>query len=311
MSDESTAVAEYRAPKAELTAGADIAPIVPRNADDVFRLAKAFANSGLAPRDMANPEKITVAIMAGMELGLPPFQAVQSFAVINGRPSLWGDGFLAVIRSNGFKVKEWFEGEGDRLTAFCTVTRPDNGEEITRQFSIDDAKKAGLWGKTGPWTTSPRRMLQMRARGFAGRDGAADVLRGFQMREEVEDYTQASAPPQATSGLRLKLEARGDVKGVGLSNAPVPEALLQPDPAEDAVVEEIAPAPPAFDFDAYIASEAPRLVECRDEGDLAERDNLVREALKANGAGVGVMQAWASHVLARRAELTRAPKRRT
>ena len=79
-----------------------------------------------------------------------------------------------------------FIGEGDSRMAVCAVTRPD-GTVCERRFSVADAKNAGLWGKQGPWKQYPDRMLAMRARGFAARDGAADVLGGLYLSEELQD----------------------------------------------------------------------------------------------------------------------------
>jgi hypothetical protein len=201
---ESTAIAPR---KALVQSGAEVGAFVPSSLDEVFRIAQAMSLSGLAPPSLNTPEKITVAILAGAELGLPPFQSVQSFAVINSRPTIWGDGMLAVIRSRGIRVREWTEGEDDGRVAHCEITRPDTGEIIERKFSVSDAKKAGLWGKAGPWQQYPGRMLQMRSRAFACRDGAADILRGFQMREEIEDYG-ATATPVGADGLKARLEAQ-------------------------------------------------------------------------------------------------------
>jgi hypothetical protein len=175
------------APKPQIMAGGQVAALIPQSLDEAFRVANAVALSGLAPRGMDKPEQVLVAIMAGAELGLAPFQAVQSFAVVNNRPSIWGDAIPALLWSRGFKLKEWFDNEDEPTKAICRITRPD-GEEIERTYSVGDAKKAGLLGKQGPWQTNQKRMLQMRARAFAARDGAADVLRGVQVREEVEDY---------------------------------------------------------------------------------------------------------------------------
>lgn len=192
-------------PRPQITAGAQVAALVPQTLDEAFRVAQAIAVSGMAPRGMEKPEQIMVAIMAGAELGFAPFQSLQSFAVVNGRPTLWGDGLVAVIRRNGCSIREWHEGE----TAFCEVTRPDTGETILRSFSQADAVKAGLAGKTGPWQQYPQRMRAMRARAWAGRDGCADMLRGFQITEEVSDYTDTvrDVTPK-TTGMRARLEAR-------------------------------------------------------------------------------------------------------
>lgn len=170
--------------KAHISAGGKVAPIVPQSFDEAYRVAQVLAASGMTPKDINTPEKVMVAIMAGAEIGMAPFQAVQSFAIINGRPTLWGDGMMGVVRAQGVKVKEYFSEDG--TTAWCEVTRP-SGEQIVRSFSEADAKAAGLWNKQGPWTTYRKRMMQMRARAWALRDGCADMLRGIHMAEEAQD----------------------------------------------------------------------------------------------------------------------------
>lgn len=231
-------------PKAQLVAGGNVAAIIPRSLEETFRLAGAIYASGMAPNSLNSPEKVMVAIIAGAELGMPPFQSLQSFAVINNRPAIWGDGLIAVVRSHGFKVREWLEGEGDDMVARCEVTRPDSGEVIPGEFSVADAKKANLWGKAGPWQSSPKRMLKMRARGFACRDGAADVLRGFQLREEVEDYQPIREVPTPPAGLTARLQA-ANVSGEGFN------AAQAETPAHDPETGEITDAeftdPPADD----------------------------------------------------------------
>lgn len=181
-----------------LKAGGQISSIIPQTFEDVYRVAKCISESGLAPRGMDKPEQVTVAIMTGLEIGLPPMFAIQKIAVINGRPSVWGDAVPAILWSKGFKLSEFSEGEGDKLEAHCQVMRPD-GDVISRSFSVVQAKKAGLWGKSGPWQQYPDRMLQMRARGLACRDGAADALSGLYLAEEMEDADTASKRKSSNS----------------------------------------------------------------------------------------------------------------
>lgn len=169
-----------------LRAGGRVQAIIPDTVEEVFRIAKAVAASGLAPNGMRSPEQITIAIMHGAEIGLPPMQAIQRIAVVNGRPAIWGDAVPAMLLASGFKIIETMDGVEDARGATCCVVRPD-GTKIERRFTIGDAKIAGLWGKAGPWKQYPDRMLQMRARGFAARDGAADVLSGLYVAEELHD----------------------------------------------------------------------------------------------------------------------------
>jgi hypothetical protein len=125
-------------------------------------------------------------------------QAIQTIGVINGRPGLFGDGLLAVVQASS--VYEAHEeptvtGEGDAARAVCRVKR--RGQEWSEYtFSVADAKRAGLWGKQGPWTQYPLRMLKMRARGFALRDAFADVIKGLKTVEELQD-TPADAVVEA------------------------------------------------------------------------------------------------------------------
>lgn len=189
-----------------LRAGGRVTAIVPQSVEEVFRLATAIAKSGMAPSSMNTPEKITIAIMHGAEIGLPPMQAVQRIAVVNGRPTIWGDAIPALLLSRGFRIQETVTGEDDERGATCTVTRPD-GEKTTRRFTVADAKTAGLWGKVGPWKQHPDRMLQMRARGFAARDGAADVLAGLYLSEEAEDI---DITPRRKSSAECKRDGTTD-----------------------------------------------------------------------------------------------------
>jgi len=179
-----------------LRSGNAIQAIIPQDVEQVFRLATAIAKSGLAPSTMKDPEKLVVAIMHGLEIGLPPMQAVQRIAVINGRPALWGDAVPALLWSRGFKIEEGF---ADGI-ATCTVIRPD-GTRITRTFTEADAKKAGLMNKPGPWQQYPQRMLAMRARAYAARDGASDALSGLYVAEELADAPELieAAPKRKSS----------------------------------------------------------------------------------------------------------------
>lgn len=205
-------------PRPQIMAGGQVSALVPQSLDEAFRVASAMAASGMTPKGVDKPEQVLVAIMAGAELGFAPFQAMQSFAVINGKPNIWGDALPALLWSRGFKIKEWFDNEDEPTKAFCRITRPD-GDEIERSFSVGDAKKAGLLGKQGPWQQYQKRMLQMRARAFAARDGAADVLRGMHVAEEVQDYqpiTVRRVPAEAPN-LAARLSAPSDAPREGFS----------------------------------------------------------------------------------------------
>jgi len=161
--------------------------LVPENLEQALKLSEIMANSDMVPKDFkGKPGNVLVAVQMGGEVGLPPVQALQNIAVINGRPSLWGDGALAVVQAHPrfVSITETFDDQTQVAT--CVIVR--NGEQPhTVTFSQQDAQTAGLWKKQGPWTQYPKRMMQMRARSFAMRDKFSDALKGISIAEEVLD----------------------------------------------------------------------------------------------------------------------------
>ena len=162
-----------------------------------FSEAKTFAGelaaSNLVPKAYAGkPLDILVAIQWGNEIGLAPMQALQNISVINGKPSVYGDAAMALVQAHPAceGVEEFFEGEGTPNPVAVCIAHRRGRKPVTAKFSVDDAVRAGLWKKQGPWTQYPKRMLQMRARGFALRDAFPDALKGLITTEEADDYPQ-------------------------------------------------------------------------------------------------------------------------
>lgn len=204
---------------APLRAGRALNPIYPQSIEEVYRLATMALRSGMLKPikkgwgDDAEeePEAATLArgtmiIMQGMEIGIPPMQAVQLLAMINGRITAHSEAVPGLLLAHGIKIKEWWTGEemSDDWTCHIELTRP-GGDKHVSSFSVKDAKRARLWdqraritkkgkGNTtyevdndSPWFKYPKRMMRARALGFAGKDFGADALKGIQIREEAED----------------------------------------------------------------------------------------------------------------------------
>jgi hypothetical protein len=241
--------------------------------DGLWRFATAVAKSGLAPKGIQTAEAIFIAIEMGLEVGLPPMAALQNIAVINGRPSIWGDAQLAVCRGTGEveEFVEWYEQGGKKLarnpttfgddtTAVCRVKRRGY-EAAETAFSVADSKQAKLWGKEGPWSQYPGRMLRFRARSFALRDTFGDALKGLRAAEEVMDdgpelnvtpapavRFDAPAPAEPTKRRSRTAEAAAPAAETPPSTEPVVEA--KPEPFAPAVAPvAAAPAAPAAPSD--------------------------------------------------------------
>ena len=121
--------------------------LTPSNLTEAMEYAKLIASSAIVPKAyQGKPSDILVAVQMGAELGLKPIQALQNIAVINSRPSVYGDALLALVQVHpSFEdIKEWFDEKTN--TACCTVKRK-NQSEHTASFSSEDAKKAGLWAR--------------------------------------------------------------------------------------------------------------------------------------------------------------------
>jgi len=162
---------------------------------DAMEWATIISKSKFCPKEFFNlPESVLVAIAYGAELGLKPLQSLQNIAVINGKPSIYGDAMLAVCKNSpDFEyITELCEVE----VAVCKVKRKGQ-PEVHVTFSKQDAINAGLWSRPGPWKQYPNRMLQMRARSFALRDCFPDVLKGMIAVEEAQDYQVKSDVPIA------------------------------------------------------------------------------------------------------------------
>lgn len=172
----------------------------PQSFEQLAQFANMASKSTMVPPNYkGKPEDIMLAVQMGSEVGLAPMQALQNIAVINGRPALWGDAQLGLCKSHPAwgSIEETMTGQGEARTARCVVVR--NGEPpVVREFGYAQAKQAGLWGKTGPWTQYPDRMMQMRARGFALRDAFPDALRGLLSEHEARD-----TPPPVYQGTTI------------------------------------------------------------------------------------------------------------
>ena len=172
----------------------------PQTMTEAIDFSNMLSKSTMVPKAYQNkPEDVLVAVQWGYELGLAPLQALQNIATINGKPSVYGDAAMALVQNSPVceDVKEYFEGEGTSNPIAVCVAKRKNRTEVVSKYSVEDAKRAGLWNKQGPWTQYPKRMLQMRARGFALRDAFPDVLKGLITVEEAQDYPDDTAVAQA------------------------------------------------------------------------------------------------------------------
>ncbi len=203
-----------------------------RNTDEMWQWALYVQQAGITPDTLDSPSKILVAIQYGLEIGLTPMVALNSIAVIGGKPCIYGDVGLAMAYKSGMMeyIEETVEGVGEDMVATCTVKRQGQPNPVVRVFDVAKAKTAGLWKKKGTWTSHPDRMLKYKARAFALRDTFPDILEGLHLYEELIGEVEEQLPAPTCETPR-----RADRKPV--DSSPVEPA---PQTREQEIVDTVA-----------------------------------------------------------------------
>ena len=175
--------------------------------DALEKAATALQKSGYF-KDVTSQAQAIVKVMAGAELGLPPFASMSGIHIIQGKPVL-GANILATLVKNDPRYN--YQIKRCDNTA-CELTWFEDGKLVgTSSFTIEEAKAAGLTGKDN-WVKYPSDMLFARAisrgaRRFApGVFGGSPVYTPDEMGQEVDpdgyidatakDVTEQPAPEQ-------------------------------------------------------------------------------------------------------------------
>lgn len=162
-----------------------------RNFELAQRMAKAFASSGLVPKDyQGNTANSLIALELANRIGASPIMVAQNLHVIHGRPS-WSSSFIigAINKCGNFSALRFkIEGTGDSKSVTAWAT--DRSGEILDgpPVSIAMAKAEGWYDRAGSkWKTMPDLMLRYRAAAFFGRLYAPEILLGMRTMEEEQE----------------------------------------------------------------------------------------------------------------------------
>jgi hypothetical protein len=242
-----------------------------KSLDDLLRFARMAVAGGAAPRGMSEGAA-ALAIQAGLERGLGVLGGLQQCVVINGVLSWRGQGAYSLIQNSSAckhgTLKFWCDGEGENRKGVAVAWRTGYPREDRREFSIKDAKLARLWGKAGPWTEYPNRMLAWRALGLLARDVFPDVLGGFPLAEEATDFEPIlREKPPISAKPELPASTAPDPLLEALKIVPVvaeaEEVVEEPKPEPEAQPEEEAPACKHGNLDSDFCQ------DCSIEADMA------------------------------------------
>lgn len=270
-----------------------------RGLDEAYRLSQALAMAGLMPKDLrGKPSDVLAILLYGQEVGLAPMQAIQGIYVVNGRPTLSAQTWLALLRRAGHKAfvpcktcdapgEEHMPGkahadhpyEPDHDDRHCRVTivRGDTGASHTESFSLDDARTAGLANKD-IWKQHPRRMTLARATSNCARFIVPEVAMGFYGEGEEFDAGEDSVAEE-----------------IAYQRAQDPAADVRVDQVEDAVVveseaarEAVAGIAEEFNFSPAAPADAAREMNvCTECGQTGHYDDEHDPAYSAGQGTIG------------------------
>jgi hypothetical protein len=156
--------------------------ITPDTLAMILQLAPTIHASRMFP-GVSSPEQAAVIMLTGAELGFSFTASFSLIEMIQNKAALKPQGALALIhRSGNFNI------DIEEQNGVCQVamTRHDTGFSYCAQFTLDDAKRAGLVKPGGAWTTYPTDMLKWRAIARCARVVAPDVLAGLYLSPELE-----------------------------------------------------------------------------------------------------------------------------
>jgi len=135
--------------------------------------ALAMHKSGFF-KDVTSEAQAIVKVMAGAELGIPPFASMTGISIIQGKPTLGANLMASLVKNDpryDYRVKQC-DNEA------CVLEWFENGQHTGESaFTIEEAKAAGLAGKDN-WKKYTSDMLFARAISRGTRRFAPGVFGG-------------------------------------------------------------------------------------------------------------------------------------
>jgi hypothetical protein len=170
------------------------------SADAAYTVAQRLSDSAFVPQQFrGKPVETTAAILAGLEVGLSPMQAIRSFDIIQGTAAPRAITLRALVQSQGH---EMILVESSPTRCKMKGRRRDSSEWQNVTWTIERARDLGLVGKDN-WKKQPAAMLVARATSELARLIASDAILGIGYSvEEIADggaYEQQVGEVTATA----------------------------------------------------------------------------------------------------------------
>jgi len=183
--------------------------------EEQIKYANFLISKRLVSDTFKDPAQLMVAIQLCKDLKLPN-SCLKDFYVINGKPAIFGDTFVALALGSGVieehQINFYDESgediniphKGDKLFS-CVIVGKRKGSSLTSSvsFSMDDLASSG--NNNPNFKKHPRDMLYRRAMGRFIKWICADAIRGI----EMADYAEEAVEPKR---LTMAQQIREDVE---------------------------------------------------------------------------------------------------
>ena len=157
---------------------------------DLQTMARAICASKFAGCD--TPEQAMTLMLIAQAEGRHPGIIARDYHIIKGRPTLKADAMLARFQDAGGCVR-WVELNDIRAEA---VFSHPKGGELSIDWDMERAKKAGVIDGNPTWKKYPRSMLRSRVVSEGIRSVYPAVICGSYTPEEMDDVQQEPRTPE-------------------------------------------------------------------------------------------------------------------
>jgi len=189
------------------------------SAYELIKVSEVLFKSQLFP-NVRNSFGAYAVVQYGAELEIPPMTALQTMSIISGKICMAAQMMLTLALKKGVSYKVLSDSDKE-----VSVTFSRQGfEPYTSSFSIEEAKRAGIFKAQGGWEKWPRDMCFWRAVTRGLRRIAPDIVLGLYAIEEIKDAPPLNEPVEA----EIITQHEQDVKQEGQppESSPVPTGIL-------------------------------------------------------------------------------------
>ncbi len=176
----------------------------------LIKVADVLFKSQLFP-NARNSYGAYAIVQYGSELEIPPMTALQTMSIISGKICMAAQMMLTLALKRGVEYKITVDSDKEVVVIFSRK----GFESYTSSFSIEEAKRAGIFKAQGGWEKWPRDMCFWRAVTRGLRRIAPDVILGLYAIEEIKDAPPLNEPVEAEVVTNGKIEGEPNPLNAG------------------------------------------------------------------------------------------------